>query len=194
MAEAGWEVNPDTGLREKDGQVLEVVFLESSPSFDRIINPYVENLRNIGIDAKLERVDPAQEQERTRVYDFDVSTMGWSLGYEPSTGLRQWFAGELKDESSRNLAGVDDPAVDRLIEHVVSAETTEELQTAVRALDRVLRSIKFNIPQWQNTQHWVAYWDQYGRPDPLPPLALGQLDFWWYDAEKAQALRDAGAL
>ncbi|MEL7301837.1 MAG: extracellular solute-binding protein [Pseudomonadota bacterium] len=194
LDEAGWMVNPSTGLREKDGEVLEMVFLESSPSFDRIINPYVENLRNIGIDAKLERVDPAQEQERTRVYDFDITTMGWSLGYEPSTGLRQWFAGELKNESSRNLAGVDDPAVDRIIELVVAAETTEELQTAVRALDRVLRSIRFNVPQWQNTEHWVAYWDQYGRPDPLPPLALGQLDFWWYDAEKAQALRDAGAL
>ncbi|MEL6913841.1 MAG: extracellular solute-binding protein [Pseudomonadota bacterium] len=191
---AGWMVNPSTGLREKDGEVLEMVFLESSPSFDRIINPYVENLRNIGIDAKLERVDPAQEQERMRVYDYDISTMGWSLGYEPSTGLRQWFAGALKDESSRNLAGVDDPAVDRIIERVVAAETSEELQTAVRALDRVLRSIRFNVPQWQNTEHWVAYWDQYGRPDPLPPLALGQLDFWWYDAEKGQALRDAGAL
>ena len=195
LDEAGWIANPDKGgLREKDGQTLSVSFLESSPSFDRVINPYVENLRNIGIDAKLERVDPAQEQERTRAHDYDISTMGWSLGYEPSTGLKQWFEGAIKDESSRNLPGVDDPAVDRLIEAVVSAETKGDLETAVKALDRVLRSLKFNVPQWQNTKHWVAYWDQYDYPKPLPPLALGQLDFWWYDAEKAQALRDAGAL
>ncbi|MGR3436551.1 MAG: extracellular solute-binding protein [Shimia sp.] len=194
LDEAGWVVNPETGLREKDGEVLSISFLESSPSFDRVINPYVENLRNIGIDAELERVDPAQEQERTRAFDFDMTTQGWSLGYEPSTGLRQWFSGELKDDTSRNLAGVDDPAVDRLIAAVTSAETKDEMVTAVRALDRVLRTLRFNVPQWQNTKHWVAYWDQYDYPKPLPPLALGYLDFWWYDAEKGQALRDAGAL
>ena len=195
LEDAGWISNPDNnGLREKDGQVLTVSFLESSPAFDRIINPYVENLRNIGIDAKLERVDPAQEQERTRAFDFDMTTQGWSLGYEPSTGLKQWFDGALMNDTSRNLAGINSPAVDRLIDAVVAAETKPEMETAVQALDRVLRSLKFNVPQWQNTKHWVAYWDQYGRPDPLPPLALGQLDFWWYDEEKAQALRDAGAL
>ncbi|MEM1235358.1 MAG: extracellular solute-binding protein [Pseudomonadota bacterium] len=192
---AGWIPNPDNnGLREKDGVVLSVAFLESSPAFDRIINPYVENLRNIGIDASLERVDPAQEQERTRSFDFDMTTQGWSLGYEPSTGLKQWFDSELRDDTSRNLAGVADPAVDRLIDVVVASETKADLETSVQALDRVLRSLKFNVPQWQNTKHWVAYWDQYDYPKPLPPLALGQLDFWWYDAEKAQALRDAGAL
>ncbi|MEM6478708.1 MAG: extracellular solute-binding protein, partial [Pseudomonadota bacterium] len=80
LEEAGWIANPDNnGLREKDGETLEVVFLESSPAFDRIINPYVENLRNIGVDASLERVDPAQEQERARAFDFDMTTQGFSL-------------------------------------------------------------------------------------------------------------------
>ncbi|MCH2075973.1 MAG: extracellular solute-binding protein [Rhodobacteraceae bacterium] len=194
LDEAGWIVNESTGLREKDGETLVVGFLESSPSFDRIINPYVENLRAVGIDAKLERVDPAQEQERARSFDFDMTTMGWSLGYEPSTGLRQWFDGNLKDDTARNLAGVDNPAVNNLIETIVAAESKSEMETAVQALDRVLRSLKFNVPQWQNTKRWVAYWDQYDYPKPLPPLALGQLDFWWYDEDKAQALRDAGAL
>ncbi|MEM6276940.1 MAG: extracellular solute-binding protein [Pseudomonadota bacterium] len=194
LDEAGWLVNEATGLREKDGEPLVVEFLESSPAFDRIINPYVENLQAVGIDARLDRVDPAQEQERARSFDFDMTTQGWSLGYEPSTGLRQWFDSELADDTSRNLAGVQSPAVDKLIPVIVNAETKAEMEVAVQAMDRVLRSLKFNVPQWQNTKRWVAYWDQYDYPKPLPPLALGQLDFWWYDADKAQALRDAGAL
>lgn len=193
LDEAGWEVNAD-GVREKDGQVLTVEFLESSPAFDRIINPYVESLQQIGIDAKLNRVDPSQEQERLRSFDFDMSTQGFSLGYEPSTGLKQWFNSELRDDTSRNLSGVADPAVDRLVDRVVAAETKEDMIDAVRALDRVLRALKFNVPQWQNSKHWVAYWDQYDYPDPLPPLALGQLDFWWYNAEGADRLKAEGAL
>ena len=195
MDEAGWIPNPDNGgLREKDGETLTVAFLESQPAFDRIINPYVENLRNIGVDASLERVDPAQEQERTRAFDFDMTTQGWGLGYEPSTGLKQWFASDLRDDTSRNLAGIADPAIDRLIDVVVAAETKGEMETAVKAMDRVLRSLRFNVPQWQNTKRWVSYWDQYDYPRPLPPLALGQLDFWWYDADKAARLREEGAL
>ncbi|MEM6727450.1 MAG: extracellular solute-binding protein [Pseudomonadota bacterium] len=195
LEEAGWLANPDNnGLREKDGQTLTVAFLESSAAFDRIINPYVENLRNIGVDASLNRVDPAQEQERTRAFDFDMTTQGWSLGYEPSTGLKQWFDGALKNETSRNLAGIDDPAVDRLIEVIVAAEEKSEMETAVQALDRVLRAMKFNVPQWQNPNVWVAYWDQYDYPRPLPDLAIGQLDFWWFDEEKAARLREEGAL
>ncbi|MEM1410625.1 MAG: extracellular solute-binding protein, partial [Pseudomonadota bacterium] len=171
LDEAGWIPNPDNGgLREKDGETLTVAFLESQPAFDRIINPYVENLRNIGVDASLERVDPAQEQERTRAFDFDMTTQGWGLGYEPSTGLKQWFASDLRDDTSRNLAGIADPAIDRLIDVVVAAETKGEMETAVKAMDRVLRSLRFNVPQWQNTKRWVSYWDQYDYPRPLPPL------------------------
>jgi microcin C transport system substrate-binding protein len=33
----------------------------------------------------------------------------------------------------------------------------------------------------------------YRNPEPLPPLALGELDFWLYDAEAAAELEAAGA-
>jgi microcin C transport system substrate-binding protein len=42
--------------------------------------------------------------------------------------------------------------------------------------------------------HTVAYYDQYEHPDPLPSFALGELDFWWFNAEKAAKLDAAGAL
>jgi microcin C transport system substrate-binding protein len=85
-------------------------------------------------------------------------------------------------------------ATDRLIDAIIDAESTEELQAGVRALDRVLRAERFTIPQWFKDKHTVAYYDMYRYPEPLPPLALGELDFWWYDAEAAQRLKDAGAL
>ena len=57
----------------------------------------------------------------------------------------------------------------------------------------MLRRELFIVPTWYNPDFWVAYYDMYDHPEPLPPYALGHLDFWWYDADKAEALRAAGA-
>jgi microcin C transport system substrate-binding protein len=193
MDEAGWRVNAD-GMREKDGQVFTLEVLDSSPAFDRITNPMIENMKALGIDARLNRVDTAQESERTRAYDFDVTTHSMRMGFEPSSGLEQYFGTKAMDQSSRNLMGLSDPAVDALIEKVVRAQSKAELNTNIRALDRVLRAKRFWIPQWFKAVHTVAYYDQYGHPDPLPPFARGELDFWWFDAEKAAKLEAAGVL
>ena len=73
LDEAGWLVN-DSGMREKNGQAFTLEVLDSSPAFDRITNPMIENMKSLGIDARLNRVDPAQEMERSRSFDFDVTT------------------------------------------------------------------------------------------------------------------------
>jgi microcin C transport system substrate-binding protein len=190
---AGWEPGDDGMLRNAAGQTLDVEFLNSSPLFDRIINPYVENLRAIGINASLNRVDNAQFSQRQRDADFDIITDHFPMGYEPGSSLRQYFGSIGADESLFNSPGLADPGIDALIEVVVDAETQEELNVAVSALDRVLRAEVIRVPQWFNDAHWVAYYDMYRYPDPLPPFSLGFLDFWWVDAEAEAALREAGA-
>jgi microcin C transport system substrate-binding protein len=90
--------------------------------------------------------------------------------------------------------GLKSPAVDRLVDLLLAATTREEMTVRTQALDRVLRSMQLWIPQWYKAVHTVAYYDQYGHPDTLPPFGRGELDFWWYDETKAAALRAAGAL
>jgi len=192
LDEAGW-LTGDDGMRRKNGQVLEVEILSANPGFDRIHNPVVENMTRLGVQASLNRIDPSQYTERLRAYDFDLANHGFVLGLEPSTGLKQYFGSEAKEESSRNLMGYSSDAVDALIEIVIAAETKEDLNVAISALDRVLRAERFWIPQWFNNRHNVAYYDMFEYPDPLPAYALGNLDFWWFNAEKAEALKAAGA-
>lgn len=193
MDEAGWEVAGE-GFRYKDGVKLTADFLSFSPAFDRIINPYVENLARLGVDAKLDRVDVSQYVDRRRTGDFDLVTHTFSMGFEPGFGLRQWYDSTTADDSSRNLMRLRNPAIDKLITPVEEATTLDELKTAVHALDRALRAEGFWVPQWFKDVHTVAYYDMFRHPDPLPPYALGNLTFWWYDADAHQALRDAGAL
>lgn len=189
---AGWIVGDD-GVRRKDGEELTLEVLTYSPAFDRIVNPYVENLTRLGVAATLNRVDTAQYVERTRSGDFDFLTHTMSQGFEPGSGLLQWFSSTTADDSSRNLMRLRDPAVDRLIDTVIDAQTLEDLTTATNALDRVLRAYGFWVPQWFKASHTVAYYDMYRHPENLPPYALGELSFWWYDADRAEELRAAGA-
>lgn len=193
LDEAGWLAGDD-GVRRKDGQTLDAVFLQYSPQFDRIVNPMVENLKRLGVNASLERVDTSQYIERRRSGDFDLVNHTLTQGFEPGQQLRQWFGSETADDSSRNIMRLRSEGVDRMIDAVVAAEELADIQTAARAMDRVLRAEGFWIPQWFKDTHTVAYYDQYRFPDELPPFALGTLDFWWYDADAAAALNDAGAL
>lgn len=191
---------PNDGLvRNADGETLDLAILQRSQAFDRIVNPYVENLQQLGINAVLDRVDSSQYVERARAGDWDMMNHSPGQEFEPSTGLRQWFGSEAAENSSRNLMALSDPGIDRLIDNVVAAETLDELRPAVRALDRVLRANGFWVAQWTNQEHWVAFWDMYGYPDPFPPLSIalfsdGVLDFWWHEADGEARLRDAGAL
>jgi microcin C transport system substrate-binding protein len=193
LDEAGWLVGDD-GMRRKDGKELEVEFMEASPAFDRIVNPIVENLRSLGVKAKLNRIDYSQYTNRTRAFDFDIITDSFGMSYEPGSGLKQYFGSKTAETSLFNSMGISSPAIDRLIDVITSTESKADLIIAVRALDRVLRAEKFWIPQWYKDVHTVAYFDMFEHPDPLPPYSLGYLDFWWVNPEKEAALRAKGAI
>ena len=193
LDEAGWVVGDD-GIRRNDkGETLKVEFLNDSQTFDRVFNPYIESLRALGIDASLNRVDDAQMTNRTRSHDFDILTGNFGGSLTPGSELQQTFGSRSVDDIF-NLMGLQSEAVDRLIAVIEGAKSREELTTAVRALDRVLRAYRFWVPQWFKDKHTVAYYDMYEHPENLPPYALGELDFWWYNADKAAALKAAGAL
>ncbi|CAM3265400.1 extracellular solute-binding protein [Paracoccus nototheniae] len=193
LDEAGWVTGSDGLRRNANGDVLRLEILNDSQTFDRVINPFVENLRALGIDATNSRVDNAEYENRSRSFEFDMISDHLGQPEIPGAGLQQVF-GSANVGDVFNAAGLANPAIDALITQVEAAETNDDLTTRVHALDRALRSLHFWVPQWYNANYLVAYYDQFGRPETLPPYALGEMDFWWYDAEKGEALRAAGAL
>ncbi len=193
LDEAGWTVGAGGVRRNAAGEVLSFTIIQRDPLYDRIINPFIENLKSIGVEGILQRIDSAQYVERRRAGDFDLSNQAFAMIFEPSIGLEQWYASKTADNSSRNLMRLRNPGVDRLITSVIAAKSLDEMKTGVKALDRALRAVGFDIPLWYNPETWVAYYDFYRHPETLPPLATGELDFWWYDAGAADTLRAAGA-
>lgn len=190
LSEAGWAVK--NGRRTNAaGEVLSVEFLLQEPSFERVLAAYVPALgKALGIDVSIRRVDDAQYQNRIKTFDFDIVTSRFSMLPTPGLELRQYFGAAAADMGgSRNLAGIKSAAVDALIERVAGAKNRDELTTAARALDRVLRAGHYWVPHWFKGTHTIAHWDKFGRPETKPDYDRGVLDTWWYDAERHAKLR-----
>ncbi|WP_293577623.1 extracellular solute-binding protein [Phaeobacter sp.] len=194
LDDAGWTVGDDGLRRDANGELLKVEFLLDSPTIERIVQPYVANLRQMGVDAVANRVDFAQYTSRRREKDFDMITFAYPMSLLPSTGLYQLFGSDTHEFSVFNPAGLADPAVDGLIAGIVGATTEETLHSNARALDRVLRAKRFMVPTRYLDVNWVAYWNFYEHPENLPPFDLGLQDLWWVNAEKEAALKSSGAL
>ena len=171
------------------GKVLDLEILTFEPSFERIINPYINSLKSIGINASLRHVDPAQYERRMKTFDFDMTTQRYSLRLTPGVELKSyWGSDAAAMDGSFNLAGIKDPVVDALITKVLQAKSRAELRTATRAIDRVLRAGHYWVPHWYKAAHTLAFWDKFARPAVAAKYDPGIIDTWWYDADKAAKL------
>jgi len=186
---AGWKMGKNK-LLEKDGKEFRFEILVNRPIFERWVNPFIGNLKRLGIAATLRVVDTAQYQKRMDDFDFDVAieTFGQSL----SPGNEQldfWGSAKADVKGSRNLMGIKNPVIDDLIQKLIAAPDREELLAVTRALDRVLLWNHYVIPQWHSRFNRVAYWDKFGHPEKPAKYNLGIVNTWWYDAQKAAELK-----
>ncbi len=189
LDQAGWRVGADGMRRNEAGEPLEIEFLSNGPAFERITGPYVQNLKQLGVDAEFRLIDSAQYQQRVEDFDFDVVVARLPIPETPGPELRNlWHSVSVDSRGSLNLAGVNNPAVDALIEAVIAAKDRDAHAVAVSALDRALRSLHIWVPQWTKASHTIAYWDIYGRPDIKPAFHRGIVQTWWIDEEKQAAL------
>lgn len=188
LDEAGWTA--EGGVRRNDkGERLVIEFLIDAPVFERILAPYVKNLRLLGIDAIIRTVDAAEYLRRQESYDYDVISSRFMAGLTPGDALRTFFGSASANvPGTYNLSGVASPEIDALIDRVVEARNRDELAVAGRALDRVLRAEHFWVPNWHKTSHWIAHWDKFGRPATKPKYDRGIVDTWWYDESKAKRI------
>ena len=188
LTDAGWVIKDGKRTNAK-GEKLDIEFLIFSPTFERVIAPFVKNLKILGIDANIRLVDPSQYQSRLKSFDFDIITQRYVMRVTPGVELRNYWGSKSADTpGSQNLSGIKDPVIDELIEKVIAAKSREDLVTAARAIDRVLRANHYWVPHWYKAAHNIAYWDKFSRPETKPRYGRGVIDIWWYDETKAAKL------
>jgi microcin C transport system substrate-binding protein len=179
-------------LVDASGQPLAAEFLLVQPDFERIVLPYIENLKRLGVQASVRTIDSSQYQRRMKTFDFDIIVN--SIGQSQSPGNEQRFffsSAAAKQDGSRNLGGIADPAIDAIIDKVVFAKSRDDLVAATHALDRVLLWNFYVVPQWYRASDWVAAWDIFGRPERSPSQMVTASRSWWMDDAKAKAVHTA---
>jgi len=188
LAEAGWKIKDGKLTNAETGTPMEFEILLVSPSFERVVLPFKKNLARLGIDVTVRTVDTSQYRRRLDTFDFDMVTT--AIGQSDSPGNEQrdyWMSEAANREGGRNLMGIQDSAIDELIELVIAAPNRDDLVTRVHALDRVLRWGFYMIPHWYISADRLIYWDRFGKSE-VPPSRGVALNTWWYDVEKASRL------
>lgn len=197
LDEAGWAVGDDGKRRNAAGELLTLNFPIPAPSaatLGGIVENFMQNVEQLGITAQYEAIDVSQFTLRRRERDYDMLYSGYYPLTGAGTGLRQMYGSEAAEYSVFNPAGIASPLVDAIIDASLATSSQAEEDAAIMALDRALRHEFALISTWYNDSYWVAYWDVYAHPEEQPPFQLGVIDFWWYDEDKAAALKAAGAL
>lgn len=190
LAEAGWNVTSSGGkntLKNDKGEGLTAEFVLYSPVFERIALPYQQQLELLGIDVAIRTIDLAQYERRTETFDYDIIVGGWGQSMSPGNEQRDfWGSASAGKNGSRNEAGIQNKAIDTLIEKLTQAPDRASLVTACRALDRAVMHNNYFVPMWFPPFERVARWNRFGHPDKLPTFSIGFPSVWWWDEEKAK--------
>ena len=189
LKQAGWVNKGRKLINEKSGEHFRIEYLARDASAERVINPYIANLKRLGFDATLRIVDVSQYIGRMNESDFDMTTLGVRQSQSPGNEQREYWGSASADrKGSRNYPGIKNPAIDELTELLIFAKDRAELVALTKALDRVLLWNYYYIPQWHNPKVWTAYWNKFGIPRPQPKFVGIDPFSWWIDADKEAAL------
>ena len=180
LKSAGWTVKNNQLTHTETGKLFEFEFLIASKDFERIVLPFIKNLKKLGINASIRVVDTSQYINRRRAFDFDV--MVSSIGQSNSPGNEQrefWHSSKANTPGSRNLSGIQNPIIDQLIDLVIAAPDRKSLINRTRVLDRVLLSGHYVIPNWFNPVQRIAYTKRLTKPSVSPKSGVS-IDTWWF--------------
>lgn len=186
MEEAGWSVQ-DGVMKNAQGApfTFEIVINQGVMEDRQIIDLYVGALSRIGVTPKITPIDAAQYEQRTSNFDFDMAPYWRSLSLSPGNEQRLYWGSVLANETgSRNWMGVESPAVDAMIDAMLTAQSQEDFRAATKALDRLLTAGRYVIPIWYADVSRLAHVKELHYPEVLPMYGdwLGfQPEVWWYE-------------
>ena len=193
---AGWKIGSD-GIRTKGGDRLQFKLLLAGPGFQRIAEPYKNNLKNIGVHLDIKVVQIAEYEERLRNFNFGMIVAGYGQSRSPGNEQRYMWGSQAADTpGTRNYMGIKNPAIDELLENIIQARTRKNLVTNIQAMDRILTHQFYMVPHWYISYDRAVFWNKFDHPKINPSqnsIANNIVEWWWQDNEKDKKLKDARA-
>ncbi len=166
-------------LYDSKNQLIEIEFLIDQKTFEMIIAPFINNLKKLGIKAKIKFVEENQYQTRINNYDYDIITAVFPQALIPGFELYSYFhSSQINIKGGRNLVGINNIAIDDLINKILKSNSKNELILLSKDLDKKLLEEYYLIPQWHNNSYRILYRNIFAMPKIKPNYALA-IDSWW---------------
>ena len=183
LKDAGWTYR-DGALRDSKGEAFTMEFLNDQPSLVRIVGPFQKALEKLGITMTYRVVDFSLSKQKMDAFDFEVTTLRLPGSTAPGGELLEIFGSKAAGTpGSSNVWGIADPAVDALLQKVVTAKTRPELSAAMRSLDRVLANGYYSVPQYYGDAFLIGYRPRgFVLPPIVPPYYQADtwaMSTWW---------------
>lgn len=163
----------------KNNKPLEFEILLVSKAMERVVLPFVQNLKILGIEAKVRTIDIGSYINRLNNFDYDmiVAIIPQSLfpGNEQSYF---WSSKSANVNGSRNYARIESKDVDFLVDKIINAKDKNIQIAYTRALDRILLWGYYVIPHFYSPNFRVAYFDKFEYPK-ISPLYDFDIFTWW---------------
>jgi microcin C transport system substrate-binding protein len=193
LAEAGWVANPQTGLLEKNGQPFRFRFLERSASFQKFLDIYTQDLRDVGIEMIVDQKDWSAWVKDMDEYNFDMTSCAWggSVRKDPEP---MWHTKSGKEPSGNNYSGLSNPEVDALIEEMKPIFDVATRHALVRRVEQIIAEEQPYALSWYADYTRLLYWNKFGTPSTVLSKYGSEGSaywLWWYDEDSAADLEDA---
>ena len=176
---------------------MEFELLLAGPGFQRIAEPYKNNLKKIGVHMSIKVIQVAEYEERLRNFKFGMIVAGYPQSRSPGNEQRYMWGSESADTpGSRNYMGIKNPALDELTEKIIAAKTRKDLVLNIQVLDRILTHQYYIVPHWYISYDRAVYWNKFNRPKvnaSQSAISNNLLEWWWWDKDKAEKLKKARA-
>ncbi|WP_422137953.1 extracellular solute-binding protein [Endozoicomonas sp. ALC020] len=180
LKQAGWELKNGKRVNKETGEPLRFELMLAVPEQERVAIPFKSNLEMLGIEMQITSLDVSQYIRRVRNQDYDMLLRTFHQPDVPGNEQREYWSSSTADQQgTQNLAGVNHPAVDAMIESIIKAESINQLQAATRAMDRILLWENYTIPQLYHRYWRVAYRSHYNYPDNGGLYGSVDLSIWW---------------
>jgi len=193
LSEAGWVVNPKTGILEKNGKKFSFKFLTRSASSEKFLAIYAEDLKDAGIELIIDKKDWATWAGDMDEFNFQMTWAAWGSGIfkDPES---MWSSKEADRKSGNNITGFKDDEVDALIEKQKAIFDINKRNAICREIDQIIYKSYPYVLLWNINYTRLLYWNKFGTPDTVLSKYGNEssaYSYWWIDEDSEADLRDA---